>query len=384
VPTTTELAANLVTKTPGKGFITYLYRDTEGTVRNQDTLSFSVTRLIAENIQPREGNYLVRNPAGLTRNSHGLYPATYFIDAPGIADNDITWSATSGPGLGSVQFPHGNKGKSVTAWGTVAGDVKITATIDGLVGKPPEFNVRVFDQVTVPVALFVVYNSNGTPAISPNSGLIDAMFYNANLILRQAGISLTFNLAVHTVTNSAWFYTGSYNAHTNDMAAMGGYARSLGMTDVLKVFIVGDITNRVANTAPAGVNMTDQCIVIKTAYVNGAVLAHEAGHSLGWEDIYDRYPMDKNYLIEGYVSADRMDPKDWGAGHYPEDRFQSALVRRLLMHGDEGVWGTATEEMGYIPHGQVYGFTRARDQPVQRKCNVGLDGMIQTRVPKHP
>ena len=71
------------------------------------------------------------------------------------------------------------------------------------------------------------------------------------------------------------------------------------------------------------------------------------------------------------------EPQDWGEGYYPDGLMQKDVIRRLLMCGH------GTGERGYIPHGQVYGYSSYRLQTDNRKCNVGLDNK-KTRTPKFP
>ena len=229
----------------------------------------------------------------------------------------VSWTAAP---AARVSFPSGTNGTETVARGDIAGNVTLTAHIEGYAGPPPVCAAKVVPETTIPIHAFIICE---TGYASTNAAGIHSIVDGVNDIYSQVG--RRFNLAsVHSITNTSWLDIQRIGGRWSPFSDIVNYTNATGG---IEVYFVRSIAGANGLTTHAG--------VIVKGGVQPNTLAHELGHAQDLPDIYVDARSGVN-SVTGLVSRARI-PADWGSqsdeGYYTSALQQSHLVRRLLMFG---------------------------------------------------
>ena len=232
----------------------------------------------------------------------------------------------------------------------------------------------VLPETTVTATVWAVASAPGG-AYPANTARVNAMIADANKILRQVAMKVTWDGTLSTTNRADWYDL----VITNRTAVPGTAARQLldcsGGTGGVELYFVNSITHM--GRAALGVN--DDPGMALCADADGHTLAHELLHQCGLKDLYNN---DGAASVSGPVGAGQMHADDWGGGYYPQGLQQADLNEgRLLMHGVRAAESVAAD----IPYGGVHGYGYVSDWSDELELKlvpVGRSNM-GTRQPEH-
>ena len=337
-----------------------------------------IRRLVCSEIDPEYS--CVFNPSRLVYG----HPARLKVGVNGnFSPSDVEWSIVSGPGTvvrGEDDFGSADWTATVTATAE-SGEVVVEARFNEDAIQP-RFVLPIVQQRTLPVEAYVICDSNGVAAATL-ADIVSKLDF-ANIVLSQVGIELSFPGAVYELLHPEYFCLKEHDATTNangvvrlkwaisqDVVRL----RELAQTNAaIRTFWVGSITNG----TPFAFSVLSERSVFMSRQASGAALAHEMGHVLELEDIYDvlkHYSPGQdmaqvNEEVRKEVFGDRI--RDWGSetgrGFYPEDFSIRDVFETLLMYGYEGEFSLD------IPSGTVHGlFEWSRNVLERKNVKVGAE-----------
>ena len=337
-----------------------------------------IRRLVCSEIDPEYS--CVFNPSRLVYG----HPARLKVGVKGnFSPSDVEWSIVSGPGTvvrGEDDFGSADWTATVTATAE-SGEVVVEARFNEDAIQP-RFVLPIVQQRTLPVEAYVVCDSNGVAAATL-ADIVSKLDF-ANIVLSQVGIELSFPGAVYELQHPEYFCLKEHDATTNangvvrlkwaisqDVVRLRGLAQT---NAAIRTFWVGSITNG----TPFAFSVLSERSVFMSRQASGADLAHEMGHVLELEDIYDvlkHYSPGQdmaqvNEEVRKEVFGDRI--RDWGSetgrGFYPEDFSIRDVFETLLMYGYEGEFSLD------IPSGTVHGlFEWSRNVLERKNVKVGAE-----------
>ena len=263
------------------------------------------------------------------------------------------------------------------------GAFKLEADVKGLVITPPNvrpfFTGRVLPAVTVPVTVFIVCQDNGNePARS--SSEISGLLTDANMILRQRGVTLVQNGTNSFIRHTTWLnHTNALAQVSPDIDEMMDTLNSMG--NAVELYFVQSLTV----PSLAGVRRTKGIALAGAA--DARVLAHEVLHDCETElsPVEDIYPVrnsspDNTDPVVG-SACEAWLPADWGGGYYLPDLTQRSLINRLIMCS-----GGYDEESGPsldLPSGAVWGYRDAASNGVPVRV-LGMSAVGQAACARTP
>ena len=351
--------------------------DTRGVAKSYRVIE-PIRRLVCSEIDPEYS--CVFNPSRLVYG----HPARLKVGVNGnFSPSDVEWSIVSGPGTvvrGEDDFGSADWTATVTATAE-SGEVVVEARFNEDAIQP-RFVLPIVQQRTLPVEAYVICDSNGVAAATL-ADIVSKLDF-ANIVLSQVGIELSFPGAVYELQHPEYFCLKEHDATTNangvvrlkwaisqDVVRL----RELAQTNAaIRTFWVGSITNG----TPFAFSVLSERSVFMSRQASGADLAHEMGHVLELEDIYDvlkHYSPGQdmaqvNEEVRKEVFGDRI--RDWGSetgrGFYPEDFSIRDVFETLLMYGYEGEFSLD------IPSGTVHGlFEWSRNVLERKNVKVGAE-----------
>ena len=337
-----------------------------------------IRKLVCSEIDPEYS--CVFNPSRLVYG----HPARLKVGVNGnFSPSDVEWSIVSGPGTvtrGEDDFGEADWTATVTATAE-SGEVVVEARFNEDAIQP-RFVLPIVQQRTLPVEAYVVCDSNGVAAVT-HAEIVSKLDF-ANVVLSQVGIALSLSGAVCELQHPEYFCLKEHDATTNangtvrlkwaisrDVVRL----RELAPTNAaIRTFWVGSITNG----TPFAFSVLSERSVFMSRQADGKALAHEVGHVLELEDIYDvlkhyspgRDMVQVNEEVRKAVFGDRT--RDWGLetgrGFYPADFSIRDVFETLLMYGYEG------ELSLDIPSGTVHGlFEWSRNVLDRKDVKVGAE-----------
>ncbi len=337
-----------------------------------------IRRLVCSEIDPEYS--CMFNPSRLVYG----HPARLKVGVNGnFSPSDVEWSIVSGPGnvvRGEDAFGSADWTATVTATAE-SGEVIVEARFNEDAIQP-RFVLPIVQQRMLPVEAYVICDSNGVAAATL-ADIVSKLDF-ANIVLSQVGIELSFPGAVYELQHPEYFCLKEHDATTNangvvrlkwaisqDVVRL----RELAQTNAaIRTFWVGSITNG----TPFAFSVLSERSVFMSRQASGADLAHEMGHVLELEDIYDvlkHYSPGQdmaqvNEEVRKEVFGDRI--RDWGSetgrGFYPEDFSIRDVFETLLMYGYEGEFSLD------IPSGTVHGlFEWSRNVLERKNVKVGAE-----------
>ena len=337
-----------------------------------------IRRLVCSEIDPEYS--CVFNPSRLVYG----HPARLKVGVNGnFSPSDVEWSIVSGTGtVVRCEDDFGSADWTATVTATAeSGEVVVEARFNEDAIQP-RFVLPIVQQRTLPVEAYVICDSNGVAAATL-ADIVSKLDF-ANIVLSQVGIALSFPGAVYELQHPEYFCLKEHDATTNangvvrlkwaisqDVVRL----RELAQTNAaIRTFWVGSITNG----TPFAFSVLSERSVFMSRQASGADLAHEMGHVLELEDIYDvlkHYSPGQdmaqvNEEVRKEVFGDRI--RDWGSetgrGFYPEDFSIRDVFETLLMYGYEG------ESSLDIPSGTVHGlFEWSRNVLERKNVKVGAE-----------
>ena len=330
-----------------------------------------IRKLVCSEIDPEYS--CVFNPSRL---AYG-HPARLKVGVTGnFSPSDVEWSIVSGPGTvmrGEDDFGEADWTATVTATAE-SGEVVVEARFNE---DPiqPRFVLPIVQQRTLPVEAYVVCDSNGVAAAT-QAEIVSKLDF-ANVVLSQVGIALRLSGAVCELQHPEYFCLKEHDVTTNangvvclkwaisqDVVRL----RELAQTNAaIRTFWVGSITNG----TPFAFSVLSERSVFMSRQADGKDLAHEVGHVLELEDLYDvlkhyspgRDMVQVNEEVRKAVFGDQV--RDWGLetgrGFYPADFSIRDVFETLLMYGYKG------ELSLDIPSGTVHGLFEWSRNVLERK-----------------
>ena len=330
-----------------------------------------IRKLVCSEIDPEYS--CVFNPSRLVYG----HPARLKVGVTGnFSPSDVEWSIVSGPGTvmrGEDDFGEADWTATVTATAE-NGEVVVEARFNE---DPiqPRFVLPIVQQRTLPVEAYVVCDSNGVAAAT-QAEIVSKLDF-ANVVLSQVGIALSLSGAVCELQHPEYFCLKEHDVTTNangvvclkwaisqDVVRL----RELAQTNAaIRTFWVGSITNG----TPFAFSVLSERSVFMSRQADGKDLAHEVGHVLELEDLYDvlkhyspgRDMVQVNEEVRKAVFGDQV--RDWGLetgrGFYPADFSIRDVFETLLMYGYKG------ELSLDIPSGTVHGLFEWSRNVLERK-----------------
>ncbi len=351
--------------------------DTRGVAKSYRVIE-PIRRLVCCEI---DGQYsCVYNPSRLVYE----HPARLKVGANGnYSPHEVEWRVVSGPGVVTRdEDEFGDVGWGATVAATAqSGEVVVEARFNEDAIQP-RFVLPIVREKAIPVETYVVCDSNGVASATRSE--IDSKIASANVLLRQIGIALVVVDSLYEIQRPEYFCLREHEVITNangavrlrwgvsqDVMSLAALAHT---NAALKTFWVGAITNG----TPIAFSVATENAVFMSPQTNGKVLAHEVGHVLGLEDVYDvlkHYERGRSMVqVDEEVRKGIFgDPnRDWGQesgrGFYPEGYVIRNVIQDLLMYGynRDGAFD--------IPSGTVHGLHEWSRNVLERKdVKVGAE-----------
>ena len=352
----------------GNGTLTALFTlpsgETRGVSKSYRVIE-PLRRLVTTERDVATGN--VFNPSRLVYG----HPARLKVGCNGsFSPEDVAWRVVSGPGV----VTRDEDGFGAADW---TATVEATATNGEVVVEArfnadaiqPRFVLPVVPMRQIPIEAYVVCDTNGKAAADTDK--INACIQFANMVYKQAGLEFYLSEPPVRLDCPQYFTLPEHNLVTNannvvrqGWSCSGEVETLVGLAstnDALKTFWVGAV---VRGTAGA-FSWKERGVSFLSPVGSQRVLAHELGHLLGLDDIYDQRRVGRKQ--RSFASADSPvqsfcfgdGTHDWGhetmCGFYSTDDTQGRIVRSLLMYGKDN--GSVAEAID-LPSGGALGFPR--------------------------
>ena len=301
--------------------VIHRHYDDSGAITNEVTTNATVkvwaVDILHEPVTTDAVGGLSVNPSGIVLDRTARFRIA--IAPTNFSSELVSWTAAP---ANRVSFPSGTNGNEIVVHGDNAGDVTLTAHIEGYAGPPPISEAKVVPETVVPVHAFIICGTDGTPARQPSA--IPDLLSGVNQIYSQVG--RRFELAsCSSITNQAWLNI-TLNS-SNDWPLFSSVVSYTNGTGGIEMYFTRTIEKANGLTNSRGV------VIANSANENS--IAHELGHAQRLRDVYDTTP-DGSLSVTGMVGRLRLQ-SDWGTlveeGYYPENLHQTNLVQRLLMYG---------------------------------------------------
>jgi len=222
----------------------------------------------------------------------------------------------------------------------------------------------------IPIEAYVVCDTNGVGATT--QAAIEEKIDFANIVWAQAGIEFYLSGDVEELDCPQYYDIAQFAIRTNSYgvvqkwpsADVYGLMNQVSSNANIKTFWVNAITN--------GTPLAFSIFGCRTLFMSGGTsnrtFAHELGHLLGLNDIYDSREVAGLWLVMDNIDAPvkgmrfNSIPNDWGMesqrGFYPESDTNRLILRSFLMYGFEQSGGSSAVD---LPNGTVNGY-RATSQ----------------------
>ena len=344
-----------------------------------------IRRLVCSEIDPEYS--CVFNPSRLVYG----HPARLKVGVNGnFSPSDVEWSIVSGPGTvvrGEDDFGSADWTATVTATAE-SGEVVVEARFNEDAIQP-RFVLPIVQPCRVPIEVYVVCSSNEVDVTKLAD--IEAMLQYANIIWRQAGVEFYLSGAAVPLPYPQYYDISEHRVVTNangsvrlsawpssDVYELKALAQS---NSCFKTYWVHSITNG----TPLAFSIYDFKMACFSSSVPIMTLAHELGHLLGLDDVYDRQKVGGVYrdIPEGSVTAKRFFfsdvDHDWGAetdrGFYTKEDTLSKLIQSVIMYGygDSNALGALVD----LPSGMLHGYTTAPKSVFDvRNIKIGVNDVL--------
>ena len=344
-----------------------------------------IRRLVCSEIDPEYS--CVFNPSRLVYG----HPARLKVGVNGnFSPSDVEWSIVSGPGTvvrGEDDFGSADWTATVTATAE-SGEVVVEARFNEDAIQP-RFVLPIVQTCRVPIEVYIVCSSNEVDVTKLAD--IEAMLQYANIIWRQAGVEFYLSGAAVPLPYPQYYDISEHRVVTNangsvrlsawpssDVYELKALAQS---NSCFKTYWVHSITNG----TPLAFSIYDFKMACFSSSVPIMTLAHELGHLLGLDDVYDRQKVGGVYrdIPEGSVTAKRFFfsdvDHDWGAetdrGFYTKEDTLSKLIQSVIMYGygDSNALGALVD----LPSGMLHGYTTAPKSVFDvRNIKIGVNDVL--------
>jgi len=344
-----------------------------------------IRKLVCSEIDPEYS--CVFNPSRLVYG----HPARLKVGVNGnFSPSDVEWSIVSGPGTvvrGEDDFGSADWTATVTATAE-SGEVVVEARFNEDAIQP-RFVLPIVQTCRVPIEVYVVCSSNEVDVTKLAD--IEAMLQYANIIWRQAGVEFYLSGAAVPLPYPQYYDISEHRVVTNangsvrlsawpssDVYELKALAQS---NSCFKTYWVHSITNG----TPLAFSIYDFKMACFSSSVPIMTLAHELGHLLGLDDVYDRQKVGGVYrdIPEGSVTAKRFFfsdvDHDWGAetdrGFYTKEDTLSKLIQSVIMYGygDSNALGALVD----LPSGMLHGYTTAPKSVFDvRNIKIGVNDVL--------
>ena len=344
-----------------------------------------IRRLVCSEIDPEYS--CVLNPSRLVYG----HPARLKVGVNGnFSPSDVEWSIVSGPGTvvrGEDAFGSADWTATVTATAE-SGEVVVEARFNEDAIQP-RFVLPIVQTCRVPIEVYIVCSSNEVDVTKLAD--IEAMLQYANIIWRQAGVEFYLSGAAVPLPYPQYYDISEHRVVTNangsvrlsawpssDVYELKALAQS---NSCFKTYWVHSITNG----TPLAFSIYDFKMACFSSSVPIMTLAHELGHLLGLDDVYDRQKVGGVYrdIPEGSVTAKRFFfsdvDHDWGAetdrGFYTKEDTLSKLIQSVIMYGygDSNALGALVD----LPSGMLHGYTTAPKSVFDvRNIKIGVNDVL--------
>ncbi len=314
-------------------------------------LAFEAVRLLAEPVtaasDPATG--FVYNPSGMPLGGTDRFRIE--VAEGSVPNGEITWTVKSGAAC--VSLAGGNTGPEVALHADAVGAFTLEADVRGLVVTSPNvrpfFSGEVLQTKTVPATVWVVRDTDGhTPA---DSTRIAAIIADANKLLRQAAITISWNGTVSHTNRNDWYTLElpADNVVTNGSTIWQMMSCANGTGGIEFYFVDNMVAQGGGGPPTHGFNVRGLGLALGDQ-ATGHTLAHEVLHECGLADIYNSAG---GLSVSGPVAPTRMGGADWGGGYYPAGLLQEDFNQgSLLMYGDGDPEGITSFD---LPWGGIYG-----------------------------
>lgn len=270
-----------------------------------------------------------------------------------LREGDVQWRVVSG----SASIRDVDPLTACVVTSRRRGQVVVEAAFGHDAAIQPRFVLPIVEKRIIPVKAFVVEDEDDGPAC--NSAEIAAMIAYANKVYKQVGIEFELLGSTEVITDSSYSTLSEHataNGRRISSQCISLFERgNMYSSEVLKLFFVHAIVN--GTKYAFSVRSRGAAVVSIEGSLLQSTVAHELGHLVGLDDIYD---MTKGGISE-MVDADLAPSKDlfdnqiddWGLetgrGFYPGGETSRTIIKSLLMYGYNDRIGAD------IPSGKVWG-----------------------------
>ena len=298
-------------------------------------------------------SYVV-NPCGV-----GVGKDAYFriqVLPSDYPDEKIVWSNET---AGAVEFVGGNTGRAVTVRGVSPGTTHLSIHIGDSPSDPPHFPLKVVTNRVFHVKPWVARKGDGTTA--RNASEIQEMIGVINDIYAQIGVSFVFEPVGYIDADETFkvYYYDVNLISPDDWSRQRLYDSAWESGKINTYFIASFKEDSKADTLAVYFNGG----IVMTVAANARVLAHELGHHMGAEDVYDSAGIQLSVINIPFRYG--FAPMDWSngcqntnPGYYGRDVTCDRIISRLLMNGEVDVSNTTSID---ITSGDVCGVVNTSD-----------------------
>lgn len=272
-----------------------------------------------------------------------------------LREGDVQWRVVSG----SASIRDVDPLTACVVTSRRRGQVVVEAAFGHDAAIQPRFVLPIVEKRIIPVKAFVVEGQEECPIVDADS--IAEMIEYANKHFSQIGIEFELLGEIEAIPDSSYLTLAEHDIGRTTRSASAqcislfGYGNNY-VIDVVKVFFVSEIINGTS----LGFSVKDRnSIVLSTLGAeNYSNVAHELGHIVGLDDIYDITKGLVRYVIRDADSSptyemfgDRL--RDWtaddGRGFLPRDASRRSVLKSLVMYGYDDRRGCD------IPSGSIKG-----------------------------
>lgn len=273
---------------------------------------FTVFSFDIENITISPGTLPPNNPCGITTGSTVNYEVTVKPDS--VADSDIKWTIEKG----GLSFPGGDSGRIVSLKGDSAGEATLKAEINP--DANDVINLKVADEKIAKLKIYIVRKDDGTGAAADETW-VNNDISDANKIWSQCAIKFEKDGSINYIDKTAWLEADGKSGDLKEIGEIGRYAYN---TKAVEIYYINKFTDPTLSAATGVTNpaSTKEAGVFLTKEGNSRTFAHEVGHAMGLEDIYEGSESDaaekeliKKLLMFGRKSDTKADiplGREWG------------------------------------------------------------------------